>query len=139
MELTADELAQLDAAETAMSTTGLGTTSEGVTVTSPSRAGGISAPLAPSSPAPQPPHVAPAAPPPRRKLKITHDKYVTLQSLIVFHLGEHERNTGQGLEREDLIDWYLETKESEVSNLEQLEYEKELIGKVLDKLVKVGG
>ena len=56
---------------------------------------------------------------------------------IVLHLSEHERNTGQGIEREDLIDWYLETKENEVANIEELEYEKELIGKVLSKLVKV--
>ena len=69
-------------------------------------------------------------------MKITHDKYMTLQSLIVLHPSEHERNTGQGIEREDLIDWYLETKENDLSNIEELEYE-ELIGKVLSKLVKV--
>jgi len=38
-----------------------------------------------------------------------------------------------------LIDWYLEKKEEEggISNLEELEYEKELVGKVIAKLVKV--
>ena len=63
--------------------------------------------------------------------------YMTLQSLIILHLSEQERNTGQGIERADLIDWYLETKENDVANIEELEYEKELIGKVLNKLVKV--
>lgn len=139
-QLTAEELAQIEAAESAMSTTGIGTMSGSAAVTSPSRPGGNATLLVQSSPSRQRPHV-PAPPlgaaPPRKKMKITHDKYTTLQSLIVLHLSEHERNTGQGIEREDLIDWYLETKENEITNIEELEYEKELIGKVLNKLVKV--
>lgn len=82
-----------------------------------------------------------AAPPvvqPRRKLKITHDKYVSLQTLIVMHLSSLERTTGKGADRDDLIDWYLEQKEGEIEDVDELEYEKELIGKVLNKLVKVG-
>ena len=139
-QLTAEELAQLEAAENSMSATGLGTMSASAAITSPTRAGGKAALLAQSSPARQQ-HSVPAPPPseapPKRRMKITHDKYMTLQSLIVLHLSEHERNTGQGIEREDLIDWYLETKENDLSNIEELEYEKELIGKVLSKLVKV--
>ena len=139
-QLTAEELAQIEAAESAMSTTGMGTMSGSAAVTSPSRPGGNAALLVQSSPSRQRPHVPVpplAAAPPKKKMKITHDKYTTLQSLIVLHLSEHERNTGQGIEREDLIDWYLETKENEITNIEELEYEKELIGKVLNKLVKV--
>jgi MCM6 C-terminal winged-helix domain len=47
------------------------------------------------------------------------------------------RTTGKGLDREDLIDWYLEQKEKDINSPEELEYETELIGKVLNKLVKV--
>lgn len=85
--------------------------------------------------------LAPAAPAPapKRRMMITHDKYMTLQSLIVIHLTEVERDTGKGLDRDDLIDWYLETKEDEIQDVEEIEYEKELITKVLRKLVKVGG
>lgn len=81
----------------------------------------------------------PAAPPaaPKRRMIITHDKYVTLQSLIVLHLTEVERETGQGTDRDELIDWYLESKEDEMQDLEEIEYEKELITKMLRKLVKV--
>ena len=139
-QLTAEEMAQVEAAESAMSTTGLGTMSASATVISPSRAGGNAALLAQSSPTRQQsrvPDPPPAAAPPKKKLKITHDNYMTLQSLLVLHLSEHERNTGQGIEREDLIDWYLERKEKDVANIEELEYEKELIGKVLNRLVKV--
>lgn len=68
---------------------------------------------------------------------ITHDKYMTLQSLIVLHLSQVERDTGRGVDRDELIDWYLELKESEIQDVEELEYEKELITKMLRKLVKV--
>jgi DNA replication licensing factor MCM6 len=76
-------------------------------------------------------------PAPKRRMVITHDKYMTLQSLIVLHLSATERETGQGLDRDELIDWYLESKESEMQDVEELEYEKELVTKMLRKLVKV--
>ncbi|KAF9077066.1 MCM2/3/5 family-domain-containing protein [Rhodocollybia butyracea] len=72
----------------------------------------------------------------KRRMVISHDKYITLKSLIVYHLSEVERETHQGLDRDDLIDWYLETKEEEMQDIEDIEYEKELITKMLRKLVK---
>ena len=77
----------------------------------------------------------PAAP--KRRMVITHDKYMTLQSLIVLHLSVTERETGRGIDRDELIDWYLERKESEIQDVDELEYEKELITKMLRRLVKV--
>ncbi|KAG2013352.1 ATP dependent DNA helicase [Coprinopsis cinerea AmutBmut pab1-1] len=83
----------------------------------------------------QPAAQAPAKP--RKKhMKITHDQYVQLQSLIVLHLSAHEQSTGKGMDKDDLIDWYLESKEEEVQDVEQLEYHRELISKLLKKLVK---
>jgi DNA replication licensing factor MCM6 len=73
----------------------------------------------------------------KRRMVITHDKYITLQSLIVMHLAAVERETGKGIDRDELIDWYLEMKEEEIQDVDELEYEKELITKVLRKLVKV--
>ncbi|KZP20186.1 mis5 protein [Athelia psychrophila] len=81
-------------------------------------------------------HPALATPAAKRRMVITHDKYMTLQSLVVLHLSATERETGKGIDRDELIDWYLELKESEVEDVEELEYEKELITKVLRKLVK---
>jgi DNA replication licensing factor MCM6 len=78
-------------------------------------------------------------PPPvlqKRRMVITHDKYMTLQSLIVLHLSATERETGRGIDRDELIDWYLELKESEVQDVEELEYEREMITKMLRRLVK---
>lgn len=55
----------------------------------------------------------------------------------MLHLSEVERETGQGVDRDDLITWYLEQKESQFESIEELENEKELIGKALTKLAKV--
>lgn len=105
---------------------------------SPTRAGGLGAQLAPS---PAPAHATTPAPEqaaqPKRKMKITHDRYQQLQNLVVFHLSDHEQRMGQGIDRDELIDWYLESREEELQTVEELEYEKELFQKVLRKLVKV--
>lgn len=83
-------------------------------------------------------HATPMQPKKKKpKMQITHDQYMTLQSLVVFHLAEHERETGTGIDRDDLVDWYLEMKEEEMEDLDALEREKELFTKVLKKLVKV--
>lgn len=82
-----------------------------------------------------PPAVPP--PPPKKRMIITHDKYMQLQSLIVLHLSQVERDTGRGMDRDDLIDWYLELREAEMQDVEDIEYEKELITKMLRKLVRV--
>ncbi|KAI0775375.1 MCM2/3/5 family-domain-containing protein [Irpex lacteus] len=77
-----------------------------------------------ASPTPQP---APQPQQPKRRMIITHDKYMALQS---------SSETGKGLDRDELIDWYLESREEEIRDVEELEYEKELIVKMIRKLVK---
>jgi DNA replication licensing factor MCM6 len=71
-----------------------------------------------------------------RKMRITHDQYISLQNMIILHLTQHERATGRGMDRDELIDWYLEMKEADIQDVEELDYEKELIGKVLTRLAK---
>ncbi|KAH0840264.1 MCM2/3/5 family-domain-containing protein [Lanmaoa asiatica] len=119
--------AEIEAMDAAESSLGLDqvATSSGAGPSSTPRAGSAF----PEAPAPAPPQ-------PRRRMVITHDKYMTLQSLVVLHISATERETGQGIDRDELIDWYLELKESEVQDVEELEYEKELIMKLLRKLVK---
>ena len=68
---------------------------------------------------------------------ITHDKYVELQTMVIMYVTEQEQKTGKGVDREELIDWYLEQKENSMQDVEQFEYEKELVVKLLKKLVKV--
>ncbi|KAF8897783.1 MCM2/3/5 family-domain-containing protein [Infundibulicybe gibba] len=97
------------------------------------------APAASSSSQPATAHVhethAPPAPA-KRRMVITHDKYMQLQNLIVLHLSATEQATGAGIDKDELIDWYLEMKEEEIQDLDEIEYEKELITKMLRKLVK---
>ncbi|KAI5451789.1 MCM DNA helicase complex subunit mcm6 [Naganishia albida] len=78
----------------------------------------------------------PALAPPKKKLRITFNKYMEIMNLCVLHLSEVERETGQGVDRDDLITWYLEQKESQFESVAELEHEKELIGKALTKLAK---
>ncbi|KAJ7774098.1 MCM2/3/5 family-domain-containing protein [Mycena olivaceomarginata] len=95
-------------------------------------------PVAGSESDPADPSVGDVAPPapPKRRMIITHDKYMTLQSLIVLKITEVERETGLGMDRDDLIDWYLEEKEDELQDISDADYERELITKMLRKLVK---
>ncbi|KZT05647.1 MCM-domain-containing protein [Laetiporus sulphureus 93-53] len=71
-----------------------------------------------------------------RRMVITSDKYMTIQSLIVLHLSQVERETGRGMDRDDLVDWYLNEIEDQVHDESGLRYEEELVTKVLRKLVK---
>ncbi|KZV75330.1 MCM-domain-containing protein [Peniophora sp. CONT] len=78
----------------------------------------------------------PEQPQPKKRMVITHDRYMQMQSLVVLHLAQVERETGHGLDADALTDWYLELREEVIEDLDELENEKELFGKVLRKLVK---
>lgn len=60
-----------------------------------------------------------------------------IMNICVLHLSDIERDTGSGVDREELIQWYLEQKETEFETEEDLEYERELIAKALTKLSRV--
>ena len=126
VEMSSAEIEAMDAAEES---------SLGLNRMATSSGDGPSSTPRPGSALPEVP--APPPPQPRRRMVITHDKYMTLQSLVVLHISATEQETGQGIDRDELIDWYLELKESEIQDVEGLEYEKELIMKLLKKLVKV--
>ncbi|KAI9821659.1 MAG: MCM DNA helicase complex subunit mcm6 [Pycnora praestabilis] len=72
----------------------------------------------------------------REKTKITYDKYMTILNMLVRRVNEDEMTAGEGVEEEDLIVWYLEQKEDELASQEDLETEKDLVKKVLRKMVK---
>jgi len=73
----------------------------------------------------------------KEKTKVQYDKYVYMQNLIVRKLDEDERAGGQGIERDELIQWYLEQNEEEMNTEELLHQEAQLVRKVLKKLKKV--
>ncbi|KAK4694055.1 DNA replication licensing factor MCM6, partial [Lecanoromycetidae sp. Uapishka_2] len=77
-----------------------------------------------------------ATPAPSRKTKITYDKYMAILNMLVRRVNEDEMTTGEGVEHEDLVIWYLEQKEDELGNVDEMEGEKELVVKVIKRMVK---
>lgn len=73
----------------------------------------------------------------RPKTKITYDKYMKILNLLVRRVNEDESRTGEGVEQEELLVWYLEQIESELNSEEDLERERDLAVKVLKRMVKV--
>ena len=71
------------------------------------------------------------------RTKITYDKYMAILNMLVRRVNEDEMSTGEGVEHEDLVLWYLEQKEDELNSTEELRLERELVGKVLRRMVKV--
>ena len=65
------------------------------------------------------------------------NRYMEIMNLMVLHLSDIERETGSGIDREELIQWYLEQKEADFETEDDMVYEQELIGKALHKLAKV--
>ena len=78
-----------------------------------------------------------ATPGPARKTKITYDKYMSILNLIVRRVSEDEMTNGEGVEHDDLVLWYLEQKEGEIDTEETLEAERDLVRKVIKRMVKV--
>lgn len=76
------------------------------------------------------------APQHSRKTKITYDKYMKILNLLARRINEDETKTGEGVEAEDLKTWYLEQIEDELNSQDELEAEKELVTKVLRRMVK---
>jgi DNA replication licensing factor MCM6 len=73
----------------------------------------------------------------KEKTKIQYDKYVHMMNLIIRRLDEDERSGGQGIERDELVMWYLEQAEDEIATEEQHHEEAQLVRKVLKRLKKV--
>lgn len=72
----------------------------------------------------------------KRKIRITFDRYMEIANLVVLRVNEVERQTMRGINRSELVDWYLLQRENEIETVDQFEEETELIKKVLTKLVK---
>lgn len=73
----------------------------------------------------------------RRRTKITYDKYMAILNILVRRVNEDEVTTGEGVEHDELLTWYLEQKEEQLGSVEEAEEEKELARKVVKRMVKV--
>ena len=72
-----------------------------------------------------------------RKTKITYDKYMKIMNILVRHINEEELTTGEGVEGDELVQWYLEHIEEELQSVEQHDAEAVLVRKVMKRLIKV--
>lgn len=71
------------------------------------------------------------------KTKITYDKYMKILNLAVRRVNEDESMSGEGVEQEELLVWYLEQIEAELNTEDDLQRERDLAVKVLKRMVKV--
>ncbi|KAJ4002592.1 MCM DNA helicase complex subunit mcm6 [Fusarium irregulare] len=74
--------------------------------------------------------------PERKKQTITYDNYIKMVNLFVQRINEDEATIAEGVEGEELINWYLEQKEDELEGEEDYHREKALANMVLKKMVK---
>lgn len=79
----------------------------------------------------------PAPPAGSKKTKITYDKYMSILNLLVRRVNEDEVETGEGVEEDELIVWYLEQKEEEMESEADYNAEMALVKKVIKRMVKV--
>ncbi|KAH8602008.1 MCM2/3/5 family-domain-containing protein [Bisporella sp. PMI_857] len=74
--------------------------------------------------------------PPRPKTKVTYEKFMAVVNLLVRRVNEDEMGTGEGVEGEKLVEWYLEEKEDELAGEEDYHNEKALVKKIIKRMVK---
>ncbi|KAI0134945.1 MCM-domain-containing protein [Daldinia grandis] len=78
-----------------------------------------------------------SAAPAKKKTAITYEKYISMVNLIVSRVNEDEASgSGEGVDRETLVEWYLEQKEDELEGEEDYHREKDVATMVLKKMVK---
>jgi DNA replication licensing factor MCM6 len=70
------------------------------------------------------------------RTKITYDKYMAILTELVGRVNEQESNSGEGVEESELVTGYLEAHEHELSTEAELEHERDLVRKVLKRMVK---
>jgi DNA replication licensing factor MCM6 len=75
--------------------------------------------------------------PQHEKTKITYDRYMSILNTIVRRVNEDQESQEDGVEEEELLQWYLEQRESELETQDDLHKEKALAKKVLRRMVKV--
>ena len=84
-------------------------------------------------------HATPGAeevPASRPKTKITYEKYAAMMNLFVGRVNQDEAENGNGLTREELINWYLEQEEENFDTVADAQAEESLAKKVINRLLK---
>lgn len=81
------------------------------------------------------------------KLKIPYERYSTMVSLLMQRINEAEdesnknnnsstsSSSSEGITKDDLIQWYLEQEEGNISTVAELNHERNLAKKVIEKMI----
>ncbi|CAJ2512244.1 Uu.00g052590.m01.CDS01 [Anthostomella pinea] len=78
-----------------------------------------------------------AAAPARPKTAITYERYIAMVNMMVERVNDDEAaGAGEGVDGEDLVQWYLEQKEDELDGEEAYHRELGIAKMVLKKMVK---
>ncbi|KAI0446763.1 MCM2/3/5 family-domain-containing protein [Xylaria telfairii] len=73
----------------------------------------------------------------RKKTAITYEKYIAMVNMIVSRVNDDEASgAGEGVDGEDLVQWYLEQKEDELESEDDYHSEMGITKMVLKKMVK---
>ncbi|XP_071443764.1 DNA replication licensing factor Mcm6 [Hetaerina americana] len=83
----------------------------------------------------------------KKKMSITFEEYKTLSNMLVLHMRHEETRMerdgvdsrdeagSDGLRKSDLVAWYLEQVQESIESEEELLQRKELVEKVIDRLI----
>jgi DNA replication licensing factor MCM6 len=77
----------------------------------------------------------------KKKLRLNYDEYKSISNLIIMYMRreenrlEEEGSESEGLKRSQVVNWYLSEIEDEIETEAELIEKKELIEKVLDRLI----
>lgn len=72
----------------------------------------------------------------RAKRKITYEKYIKMVNLFVQRVNSDESGSGDGVQGEALLTWYLEQMEAELAGEDDYHAERALAAMVLKKMVR---
>ncbi|VVT46262.1 uncharacterized protein SAPINGB_P001126 [Magnusiomyces paraingens] len=97
-------------------------------------------------PQPHEPSIASGTNEPRKhKVKIPYERYSAMVNLLMQRIDAAENEganqtamedaAGEGITKDELIEWYLEQEEDNIATEAEYNYEKALVGKIIDKMV----
>lgn len=70
------------------------------------------------------------------KASITYDKYIAMMNLIVKKVSDDDAEGGEGLTKDEIVEWYLHQKEEDLQTEQDYHSERALAYKVLKRLDK---
>jgi DNA replication licensing factor MCM6 len=80
---------------------------------------------------------APAAQEARQRTQITYDDYIKIHNLLLRRVNDDQASAEDGVEQEELLVWFLEQKEDELTSQEDVRTQRALAKKVIKRMVKV--